>query len=243
MRVLKMGKATTRFGRPKWTKNSVDNKGVPEVGKRPVLVSDELVRREEQSDEENKSEAWKGKRMLERKEGRRVVQETWKWVVEKLFSIQKPLPIIQPLKEERNRKRLSQAQPGNSLQDKNYRRLMSTRGPRPTTCTVSQWTWDSALPLDHSALSSDTPRCAQKGKDIHRNRTLNYVLGWEVSRMPQEFIVHEEFHNLYASPNITRVIKWRRLGWVGHVARVGGNEKCIQYFGWKIRREETTRKT
>jgi hypothetical protein len=76
MRVLKMGKATTRFGRPKWTKNSVDNKGVPEVGKRPVLVSDELVRREEQSDEENKSEAWKGKRMLERKEGRRVVQET-----------------------------------------------------------------------------------------------------------------------------------------------------------------------
>jgi len=32
---------------------------------------------------------------------------------------------------------------------------------------------------------------------------------------------NEEFHNLYASPNIVRVIKSRRMGWAGHVARMG----------------------
>jgi hypothetical protein len=32
---------------------------------------------------------------------------------------------------------------------------------------------------------------------------------------------NEELHNLYASPNIIRVIKSRRMRWVGHVARMG----------------------
>jgi hypothetical protein len=31
----------------------------------------------------------------------------------------------------------------------------------------------------------------------------------------------EELHNLYASPNIIRVIKSRRMRWAGHVARMG----------------------
>jgi hypothetical protein len=30
-----------------------------------------------------------------------------------------------------------------------------------------------------------------------------------------------ELHNLYSSPNIVRVIKSRRMKWVGHVARMG----------------------
>ena len=32
---------------------------------------------------------------------------------------------------------------------------------------------------------------------------------------------NEELHDLYCSPNIVRVIKWRRMRLVGHVARVG----------------------
>jgi len=32
---------------------------------------------------------------------------------------------------------------------------------------------------------------------------------------------NEELHNLYASPNVIRVIKSRRMRWAGHVARVG----------------------
>ena len=31
---------------------------------------------------------------------------------------------------------------------------------------------------------------------------------------------NEELHDLYSSPNIVRVIKSRRKGWVGHVARM-----------------------
>jgi transcription termination factor 2 len=32
---------------------------------------------------------------------------------------------------------------------------------------------------------------------------------------------NDELHNLYSSPNIVRVIKSRRMRWVGHVARRG----------------------
>jgi hypothetical protein len=32
---------------------------------------------------------------------------------------------------------------------------------------------------------------------------------------------NDELHNLYSSPNIFRVIKSRRTGWAGHVARMG----------------------
>jgi hypothetical protein len=32
---------------------------------------------------------------------------------------------------------------------------------------------------------------------------------------------NDELHSLYSSPNIVRVIKSRRMKWVGHVARMG----------------------
>jgi hypothetical protein len=32
---------------------------------------------------------------------------------------------------------------------------------------------------------------------------------------------NEELHDLYSSPNIIRMIKSRRMRWVGHVARIG----------------------
>ena len=32
---------------------------------------------------------------------------------------------------------------------------------------------------------------------------------------------NEEINDLYCSPNIVRVIKWRRMRWAGHVARMG----------------------
>jgi hypothetical protein len=32
---------------------------------------------------------------------------------------------------------------------------------------------------------------------------------------------NEELNDLYCSPNIVRVIKSRRMGWAGHVARMG----------------------
>jgi hypothetical protein len=32
---------------------------------------------------------------------------------------------------------------------------------------------------------------------------------------------NDELHSLYSSPNIVRVVKSRRMRWMGHVARVG----------------------
>ena len=32
---------------------------------------------------------------------------------------------------------------------------------------------------------------------------------------------NEELNDLYCSPNIVRLIKWRRMRWAGHVARMG----------------------
>jgi hypothetical protein len=43
---------------------------------------------------------------------------------------------------------------------------------------------------------------------------------------------NDERHSLYSSPNIVRVIKSRRLKWVGHVARMGeGGPKCKRPLG------------
>jgi hypothetical protein len=42
---------------------------------------------------------------------------------------------------------------------------------------------------------------------------------------------NEKPHDLYSSSNIIWVIKSRRMRWVGHVASMGGKERCIQGFG------------
>ena len=38
---------------------------------------------------------------------------------------------------------------------------------------------------------------------------------------------NEELNDLYSSPNIVRVIKWRIMRWVGHLARMGEERGCI----------------
>jgi hypothetical protein len=34
-------------------------------------------------------------------------------------------------------------------------------------------------------------------------------------------LINKELHNFYSSPSIIRIIKSRRMRWVGHVARMG----------------------
>jgi hypothetical protein len=34
-------------------------------------------------------------------------------------------------------------------------------------------------------------------------------------------LTNEELSDLYSLPNIVRVVKWRRMRWAGHVARMG----------------------
>ena len=47
---------------------------------------------------------------------------------------------------------------------------------------------------------------------------------------------NEELNDLYSSPNIVRVIKTRRMRWVGHMARMGEERGCIG-SSWGNRRE------
>jgi len=42
---------------------------------------------------------------------------------------------------------------------------------------------------------------------------------------------NEELNDLYCSPNMVRVIKSRRMRWLGHVARMGEEERRIQGSG------------
>jgi hypothetical protein len=47
---------------------------------------------------------------------------------------------------------------------------------------------------------------------------------------------NEKLNDLYSSPNIVRVIKSRRMGWEGHVARTG-ERKGDAAFLWRHLRE------
>jgi hypothetical protein len=48
----------------------------------------------------------------------------------------------------------------------------------------------------------------------------------------------DEIHSLYSSPNIVRVIKSRRMRWVGHVARIGEGRGVYRVL---VRRPESKR--
>jgi hypothetical protein len=44
---------------------------------------------------------------------------------------------------------------------------------------------------------------------------------------------NEELHNLYSSPNIIRMIKSKRMRWVGHVARMGETRNAYIRYWWE----------
>jgi hypothetical protein len=53
----------------------------------------------------------------------------------------------------------------------------------------------------------------------------------------------EELNDLYASPNIIRVIKVRRMRWARHVARIGERRVAYRVLVGKPEGKETTWKT
>ena len=66
---------------------------------------------------------------------------------------------------------------------------------------------------------------------VSENRVLRRVFGPKRDEVTGERrkLHTEELNDLYSSPNIVRVIKSKRMGWAGHVARMG--ERFIQDFG------------
>ena len=57
---------------------------------------------------------------------------------------------------------------------------------------------------------------------VFENRVLRRIFGAKRDGVTGEWrkLHNEELNDLYCSPNIVRVIKSRRLRWVGHVARM-----------------------
>jgi hypothetical protein len=41
---------------------------------------------------------------------------------------------------------------------------------------------------------------------------------------------NKELSNPYSSPNIVRVIKWRKIRWAGHIARMGRGEAYTGFW-------------
>jgi hypothetical protein len=70
------------------------------------------------------------------------------------------------------------------------------------------------------------------------NKTLRRIFGPKREKGVRGWrkLHNEELHNLKASPNIVRKIKFRRIRCAGHVL----DEKCTQHFGWKTSREQVT---
>jgi hypothetical protein len=54
-----------------------------------------------------------------------------------------------------------------------------------------------------------------------------------------------KLHNcdLYSSPSIIRIIKTRRMRWVGHVARMGEKRNAYRLLVGKLEGDRTSRKT
>ena len=68
---------------------------------------------------------------------------------------------------------------------------------------------------------------------MFENRVLRRIFGPRRDEATVEWrrLHNEELCDLFFSPNVVRVIKSRRMRWVGHVAGMGREERCTQSFG------------
>jgi len=57
---------------------------------------------------------------------------------------------------------------------------------------------------------------------VFENRVLRRIFGPKRDDVTGEWrkLHNEELNDLYCSPSIVRVIKWRRMRWTGHVVRM-----------------------
>jgi hypothetical protein len=66
---------------------------------------------------------------------------------------------------------------------------------------------------------------------VSENKVLRRIFGSRRDEVTGKWwrLHNEELNDLYSSPNIVRVIKWRRMRWAGHVARMG-EERGVYRF-------------
>ena len=83
-------------------------------------------------------------------------------------------------------------------------------------------------------LSKNANNFGQSSRSqMFETRVLRRVFGPKRDEVTGEWrkLHNEEHSDLYSLPNIVRVVKSRRMRWAGHVARMGGRERCAQGSG------------
>jgi hypothetical protein len=73
---------------------------------------------------------------------------------------------------------------------------------------------------------------------VFENKVLRIIFGHKIDEVTGEWRKHhnEELNDFYSSSNVVWVIKWRRIRWARHVARMDGGEACT-VFWWENLRE------
>jgi hypothetical protein len=68
---------------------------------------------------------------------------------------------------------------------------------------------------------------------VFENRVLKRIFVPNRDKVTGELrkLHNEELNDLYSSPNIVRVIKLRRMRWVGHVAQMGEKRGVVFWWG------------
>ena len=71
---------------------------------------------------------------------------------------------------------------------------------------------------------------------MFENRVLRRIFGPKRDEVIREWrkLHNEELNDLYCSPNIVPVMKSRRMGWAGHVARMGERKGVYRVLVGKI---------
>jgi hypothetical protein len=66
---------------------------------------------------------------------------------------------------------------------------------------------------------------------VFENSVLRRIFGPKRDEVTGEWrkLHNGELHDLYSSPSLIRIIKSRRMRWVGHVARMGRRGTLIDY--------------
>ena len=72
---------------------------------------------------------------------------------------------------------------------------------------------------------------------VFENRVLRRIFGPKRDEVTGEWrkLHNEELNDLYCSPNIVWVIRWRRMRWAGHVARMGRGEAYTGFWWGNLR--------
>jgi len=76
---------------------------------------------------------------------------------------------------------------------------------------------------------------------VFENIVLRRIFGSRRDEVTVEWrrLHNEELNDLYSSPNIVRAMKWRRMRWAGHVARMGEEREVYRETGGKKTTGET----